>query len=61
MLAFGLGTLPTLMATGLAARQLMGLLRRRAVRVTAALSVMLFGLWTLAMPFMRLLGSAHAH
>jgi uncharacterized protein len=61
MLAFGLGTLPTLMATGLAARQLMGLLRRRSVRLTAAVLVMMFGLWTLALPFMRLLGSGHAH
>lgn len=61
MLAFGLGTLPTLMATGLAARQLMSLLRRRAVRLTAAVLVMLFGLWTLALPFMRLFGSGHGH
>jgi hypothetical protein len=50
MLAFGLGTLPVLLATGLAAERLTGLLRRRGVRIGAGLLVMLFGLWTLPGP-----------
>ncbi|MBF7729021.1 sulfite exporter TauE/SafE family protein [Pseudomonas sp. N040] len=50
MLAFGLGTLPVLLATGLAAERLLGLLRQRGVRMAGGLLVMLFGLWTLPGP-----------
>ncbi len=50
MLAFGLGTLPTLLVTGLAAERMMALLRQRQVRISAALLVILFGLWTLPGP-----------
>ncbi|PKM04961.1 MAG: cytochrome biogenesis protein [Gammaproteobacteria bacterium HGW-Gammaproteobacteria-6] len=50
MLTFGIGTLPTLLATGLAAQRLMRLLRKRSVRVSAAILVILFGLWTLPGP-----------
>jgi uncharacterized protein len=61
MLAFGLGTLPTLLATGVAARKLMEILRRRSVRLVAALMVMLFGLWTLALPYLHLMRHATDH
>lgn len=50
MLAFGLGTLPVLLATGLAAERLVSLLRRRGVRIAGGLLVILFGLWTLPGP-----------
>ncbi|SDU11272.1 sulfite exporter TauE/SafE family protein [Halopseudomonas salegens] len=50
MLAFGVGTLPTLLATGVAAERLLALLRLRRVRITAALLVILFGIWTLPGP-----------
>lgn len=50
MLAFGVGTLPVLLATGLAAERLGSLLRTRGVRVAGGLLVMLFGLWTLPGP-----------
>lgn len=50
MLTFGLGTLPTLMATGLMAERMLAFLRNRKVRVTAALLVILFGIWTLPGP-----------
>ncbi len=50
MLAFGVGTLPVLLATGLAAERLGSLLRKRGVRVAGGLLVMLFGLWTLPGP-----------
>ena len=50
MLAFGLGTLPVLLATGLAAERLTALLRKRGVRVAGGVLVMLFGLWTLPGP-----------
>ncbi|MGL4315641.1 MAG: sulfite exporter TauE/SafE family protein [Pseudomonas sp.] len=50
MLAFGLGTWPVLLATGIAAERLTALLRRRGVRVAGGLLVILFGLWTLPGP-----------
>ncbi|SDG83555.1 hypothetical protein SAMN05216588_101126 [Pseudomonas flavescens] len=50
MLAFGIGTLPVLLATGLAAERMGSLLRQRGVRMAGGLLVMLFGLWTLPGP-----------
>ncbi|UCJ16075.1 sulfite exporter TauE/SafE family protein [Pseudomonas sp. MM211] len=50
MLAFGVGTLPVLLATGLAAERMGRLLRQRGVRVAGGLLVILFGLWTLPGP-----------
>nr|WP_277818112.1 sulfite exporter TauE/SafE family protein [Pseudomonas putida] len=50
MLAFGLGTWPVLLATGLAAERVNTLLRRRSVRMAGGLLVILFGLWTLPGP-----------
>lgn len=45
--AFGLGTLPALLATGIAARQFSGLIRHPATRTVAALSIIAFALWQL--------------
>ncbi|AMK32085.1 sulfite exporter TauE/SafE family protein [Pseudomonas mosselii] len=50
MLAFGVGTWPVLLATGLAAERVGALLRKRGVRVAGGLLVILFGLWTLPGP-----------
>ncbi|MGA4815150.1 sulfite exporter TauE/SafE family protein [Pseudomonas aeruginosa] len=50
MLAFGLGTWPVLLATGMAAERVTALLRRRGVRIVGGLMVILFGLWTLPGP-----------
>ncbi len=47
MLAFGLGTLPAVLATGLLATQLTGFLQRRAIRTGFALLIIVFGIWTL--------------
>ncbi|MGM0537373.1 MAG: sulfite exporter TauE/SafE family protein [Pseudomonadota bacterium] len=44
---FGLGTLPALLATGFAAHQLGALIRHRATRAVAALSIIAFALWQL--------------
>ncbi|MEE4922438.1 sulfite exporter TauE/SafE family protein [Pseudomonas alliivorans] len=46
MLAFGLGTWPVLLATGLAAERTTALLRKRSVRAAGGVLVILFGLWT---------------
>ena len=50
MLAFGLGTLPVLVASGLAAQRLNQPLRQRSVRIAGGLLVIVFGLWTLPGP-----------
>ena len=62
MLAFGLGTLPVLLATGLAAERLTALLRRRGVRIAGGLLVILFGIWTLPGPHQGwLMGHGSGH
>lgn len=48
MLAFGLGTLPNLLAMGLFAQQLQRLTRQPSVRLMAGLLVAAFGVWGLA-------------
>ncbi|MGA6097067.1 sulfite exporter TauE/SafE family protein [Stutzerimonas marianensis] len=50
MLAFGVGTWPVLLATGLAAERITALLRKRNVRMLGGVMVILFGLWTLPGP-----------
>lgn len=50
MLAFGVGTWPVLLATGLAAERVNILLKRRSVRVAGGMLVMLFGIWTMPGP-----------
>ncbi len=61
MLAFGLGTLPLLVATGLAAEHLSAWLRQRRVRVAGGILVMLFGLWTLPGPHQAWLAGHREH
>jgi sulfite exporter TauE/SafE len=61
MLAFGLGTWPVLLASGLAAERLNRLLRRRKIRMAGGLLVMLFGLWTLPGPHQAWLMGHGAH
>ncbi|WP_439862138.1 sulfite exporter TauE/SafE family protein [Pseudomonas sp. MBLB4136] len=50
MLTFGLGTLPVLLATGMAAERVTALLRKQGVRAAGGVLVILFGLWTLPGP-----------
>lgn len=45
--AFGLGTLPALLVTGMAARQMGALIRHPATRSVAALTIIAFALWQL--------------
>ncbi len=45
MAAFGLGTLPALLATGLAAERLSAFVRLRTTRRLAGALLMVFGLW----------------
>ncbi|AIR91437.1 sulfite exporter TauE/SafE family protein [Pseudomonas cremoricolorata] len=50
MLAFGVGTWPLLLCTGLAAERVAALLHRGSVRRAGGVLVVLFGLWTLPGP-----------
>ncbi len=60
MLAFGIGTWPVLLATGLAAERLTAVLRKRGVRMLGGVTVILFGLWTLPGPHQQwLMGHGH--
>lgn len=59
MAAFGLGTLPTLLATGLMANRMMAILRKRAVRITAGLLIILFGIWTIPGPHTAWIAGGH--
>ena len=63
MLAFGLGTMPAMLATGLSASKLGQILNRR--RLSAGLLIALIGLATIAMPVMKLSApqaqSTHQH
>ncbi|WP_323846998.1 sulfite exporter TauE/SafE family protein [Microbulbifer magnicolonia] len=47
MLAFGLGTVPAMFATGAAAARVRGFVQRPAVRLLFAGAILLFGCWTL--------------
>mgnify|MGYP001817442619 CR=1 FL=1 len=55
MLAFGLGTMPAMIATGLSASKLSQFMSRR--RLGAGLLIILIGVATVAMPIMKLSGS----
>ncbi|MGC3871770.1 sulfite exporter TauE/SafE family protein [Halomonas sp. GXIMD04776] len=59
--AFGLGTLPALLITGVAARQMTNLIRHPATRTIAALLIIAFALWQLWSLWPQLLpGSGNA-
>lgn len=57
MLAFGVGTMPAVIASGVLAAQLRALLQRRGLRIVAGLLVIAFGIWTMAVV---LLAGGHA-
>lgn len=57
MLCFGLGTLPSMLATGYAAHWIRNLKASRRFRQASGASLILFGLWTL--PFHALFSSSH--
>lgn len=47
MLAFGVGTLPAVMATGLLAERMAFLVKAKKLRYTFAVIIIIFGVWTL--------------
>jgi sulfite exporter TauE/SafE len=60
MLAFGIGTMPALVATGTLARELPRLVRSVQTRRTAGITILLFGLWTIGTALLALQRS-HTH
>lgn len=61
MVAFGLGTLPAMVATGTAGARFLRLRRSARFRLAAGLAVVALGFWTLAWPaWMGLSGMPHA-
>ncbi len=59
MLAFGMGTLPAMVLTGLFAQQLQQLLQRPGVRSVSGIALILFGIWTLPWVQRHLLSGLH--
>jgi hypothetical protein len=59
MFFFGLGTLPSMLATGYAARWVRGLQSHRLFRKFSGVMLVVFGFWTL--PLMALLGTGGGH
>lgn len=53
MLLFGLGTLPAMVATGLGARHVTDLLRRRGFKLVVALLLIGSGAWTLSITYLH--------
>lgn len=54
MLAFGAGTLPAMVTLGFGAGSLSHLLARTTMRRSAGVLLLLFGVWTMASPFLHL-------
>ncbi len=64
MLAFGIGTTPAMVLTGIGALQLSRLMSRRNTRLGAGILIIIVGALTLAMPLSRIAGdggSTHVH
>ena len=61
MFAFGLGTLPAVLAAGAVAQQLARILQQRPVRMGLALIIIVFGVWTIWGSFVYQRGHQHAH
>ena len=61
--AFGLGTLPSMLATGFLAERLSKLVKRKNVPLASGLMIIIFGLWTIAGPYFpyHLFMTHHCH
>jgi hypothetical protein len=53
MAAFGLGTMPAMIMTGLGAARLTQIMRRKSARIGLGLLIVALGLLTVAMPLLR--------
>ena len=53
MLAFGVGTMPAMLMTGLGAAQVAKILRRKGARIGLGLLIVILGLLTIGMPLLK--------
>ncbi|MCF6258249.1 MAG: sulfite exporter TauE/SafE family protein [Gammaproteobacteria bacterium] len=60
MASFGLGTVPVMLLTGVFAVQFKAWIQKAAVRNTAALLIIAFGIWTISPPLLHVAGG-HNH
>lgn len=61
MIAFGVGTMPVMVLTGIGAATMSDLMRRRSTRLGLGLLIVVLGLFTIAMPVSKLIAMPHAH
>lgn len=61
MIAFGLGTTPAMLLTGLGAARLSQLMQQRRTRLGAGLLIVILGLLTITMPVLATLSSGTSH
>jgi sulfite exporter TauE/SafE len=54
MVAFGAGTMPAMLMTGLGTAQLASMMRRKSIRYGLGLAIVLLGVFTLAMPLLSM-------
>ncbi|MEJ2128669.1 MAG: sulfite exporter TauE/SafE family protein [Woeseiaceae bacterium] len=59
MVAFGIGTMPAMVATGLGAARMSDLMRRKGTRIGLGLLIVAMGCVTIAMPVSKLLSISH--
>lgn len=59
MLAFGLGTLPAVLASGVFAERMKALMQHRGLRLLMAVLIMLFGVWTIVAAAQHSLHGGH--
>ena len=61
MIAFGVGTMPAMVLTGLGAARVSEVMRRRSTRLGLGLLIVVLGLMTLAMPVAKLVAMSPGH
>jgi sulfite exporter TauE/SafE len=59
MTAFGVGTMPAMVLTGLGAARISETLRRRSTRLGLGILIVVMGMLTIAMPVSRIVGQGH--
>jgi sulfite exporter TauE/SafE len=59
MIAFGVGTMPAMVMTGIGAARMSTMLRRKGARLGLGMLIVVLGLLTVSMPLTRVIGQAH--
>jgi sulfite exporter TauE/SafE len=59
MIAFGVGTMPAMVMTGIGAARMSTMLRGKGARLGLGMLIVVLGLLTITMPLTRLIGHGH--